>query len=112
MRISLLGKNTEHERLYLHEALVRLAEGHHPASWYYLIWLTARGIPNGLMPDQDGLAGIPGQDENPIHSCIRRWLLSRADGCIVVMDGKQNFQGSLVRSSSSYLLHVIQACQL
>ncbi|KAK9865976.1 hypothetical protein WJX84_004351 [Apatococcus fuscideae] len=33
MRVSLLGKNTENERLYLHEALVRLAEGHHPASW-------------------------------------------------------------------------------
>lgn len=97
LQLKLPGKNFEHERLYLHAALAKLAEGSHPHDWYYLIWLVARGLPSGLLPAHDALADIPGQDGNPIHACIRSWVLDQADGGILVMDSKQHF-------------HTVRAC--
>ncbi|KAK9817774.1 hypothetical protein WJX72_002024 [[Myrmecia] bisecta] len=37
------------------------------------------------LPDEDGLADLPGADDDPIHRSIRRWQLSKADGVVLVV---------------------------
>ncbi|KAK9829494.1 hypothetical protein WJX72_006198 [[Myrmecia] bisecta] len=53
--------------------------------WMHLVASAYRSLPSGLLPDEDGLADLPGADDDPIHRCIRRWQLSMADGVLLVV---------------------------
>lgn len=93
------GIHAKDERVFLYTLLCQISGlGEVPAEALMLLTKAAvRGVPSGLLSDEDGYVDEPGGDPHPIRQCTSRWVRAAVDGVVLVVNPLAGGRYDMVR---------------